>query len=100
MSGGAAALRQETPATSRDVPDAVRERVLERAGYCCEYHAPDGTRCSSRTGLQIEHSKPFAIFRTHDEKPLRLRAFALRSGAGLGATSLWPVPAPATVGPP
>ena len=58
------------PANSHAVPDAVRERVLERAGYRCEYRAPDGTRCSSRTGLQVEHSKPFAIFRSHDEKHL------------------------------
>ena len=25
-------------------------------------------RCTSRTGLEIEHVKPFAIFRDHDER--------------------------------
>jgi hypothetical protein len=25
-------------------------------------------RCTSRTGLEIEHAKPFAIFRDHDER--------------------------------
>jgi hypothetical protein len=46
----------------------VRERVLERAGYLCEFRGPDGTQCTSRTGLEIEHVKPFAIFRDHDER--------------------------------
>ena len=44
---------------------------MERAGYRCEYHGPDGTRCSSRTGLQVEHTLPFAVYRTHEEKSLR-----------------------------
>jgi 5-methylcytosine-specific restriction endonuclease McrA len=58
-------------APSRHVPAEVRERVLERAGYQCQYRGPDGTRCSSRTGLQVEHTRPFAIYRTHEEKHLR-----------------------------
>ena len=59
------------PATSRHVPAEVRERVLERAAYRCEYRAPDGTRCRSRTRLEIEHQRPFAIFQSHDERFLR-----------------------------
>jgi hypothetical protein len=58
------------PARSRYLPSEVRERVLERAGHRCEFRGPDGTRCTSRTGLQIEHVKPFAIFRDHDERSL------------------------------
>ena len=50
------------------MPSEVRERVLERAGYRCEFRGPDGTRCMSRTGLEIEHTKPFAIFHDHDER--------------------------------
>jgi len=61
----------EPAAPHRHVPAAVRERVLERAGYRCEYRGPDGTRCSSRTGLQVEHTLPFAVYRTHEEKYLR-----------------------------
>jgi hypothetical protein len=56
------------PARSRHVPARVREWVLARAGYRCEFRGPDGTRCTSRTGLEIEHVKPFAIFRDHDER--------------------------------
>jgi hypothetical protein len=59
-------------AKSRYIPSEVRERVHERAGYECEYRGPDGTRCRARTGLQIEHLRPFAIFRSHDERWLRL----------------------------
>ena len=59
------------PATSRDVPAAVRERVFARAEYQCEYRAPDGTRCSCRTKLELEHLRPFAVFRSHDERYLR-----------------------------
>jgi hypothetical protein len=32
------------PAKSRYLPARVRERVLERAGYRCEFRGPDGTR--------------------------------------------------------
>ena len=59
-------------AKSRYIPSHVRERVHERAAYQCEYRGPDGTRCRARTGLEIEHERPFAIHRSHDEKYLRL----------------------------
>ena len=59
-------------AKSRYIPSHLRERVHERAGYQCEYRGPDGTRCQSRTGLEIEHERPFALHRSHDERYLRL----------------------------
>jgi len=60
------------PQESRYLSSAVQERVHERAGYQCEYKSPDGRRCTSRTGLEIEHERPFAIFRSHDERFLRV----------------------------
>ena len=63
---------KEEGAASRYIPSEVRERIHERAGYQCEYRGPDGTRCRARTGLQIEHLRPFAIYRSHDERFLRL----------------------------
>ena len=60
------------PAESRYIPSHLRERVHARANYQCEYQSPDGTRCSSRTGLEIEHQRPFALHRSHDEKYLKL----------------------------
>ena len=65
------AEKQAKPTPSRYIPSEVRERVLERAGYQCEYRGPDGVRCSCRTGLQIEHTKPFAVWRSHDERFLK-----------------------------
>ena len=59
-------------AKSRYIPSHVRERVHERANHQCQYRGPDGTRCRSRTGLEIEHQRPFALFRSHDEKYLQL----------------------------
>ena len=33
--------------------------------------AGTGTRCSSRTGLELEHTRPFGVSPTHDEKLLK-----------------------------
>ena len=60
-----------TEAPSRYVTSAVRERVFARAGYQCEYRSWDGTRCSSRTGLELEHTRPFGVVPSHDEKLLK-----------------------------
>ena len=59
---------KDEPARSRYVRSELRERVYARAGHRCEFKSNDGTRCSSRTGLQIEHTRPFAVFRSHDER--------------------------------
>ncbi len=64
--------RGKVLAESRYIPSHVRERVHERAGYQCQYRGPDGTPCRSRTGLQIEHLRPFALYRSHDERFLGL----------------------------
>ncbi len=47
-------------AGSRYIRSSVRERVLERAGYQCEFRGPGGVRCSWRTGLEIDHVDPYA----------------------------------------
>jgi hypothetical protein len=80
------------PAKSHYVPSARRERAFERAGRLvafghaggCEYTAPEGTRCTSRTGLEIEHERPFAIYHSHDERYLRV------SFPAWGASMAWP----------
>ncbi len=58
-------------AESRYIPSEVRERVFERAGHQCQYRSANGTRCSARTRLEIEHVRPFAIYRSHEERFLR-----------------------------
>ena len=65
-------ILKEEPQRSRYISSEVRERVHERATYQCEYRSPDGTRCTSRTGLEIEHERPFAIFHSHDERFLKV----------------------------
>ena len=60
------------PATSRHVPAAVRDRVFQRASYQCQFTCTDGTRCTARTGLQIEHTVPFGKRPEHDESTLQI----------------------------
>lgn len=68
--------KAKTPAQykkpSRYIAADVRERVFEKAEYRCEYRSPEGRRCSARTGLEIEHTRPFAVFQSHEETDLRL----------------------------
>src|SRR5690606_31730579 len=61
------AILQGTPAPgngheSRYVPKQVCLQVRLRSGDRCEYVDPvTKRRCSSRTGLQFDHVKPFAM---------------------------------------
>jgi hypothetical protein len=61
-------------AESRYISSGVRERVHARADYQCEFVGQGGTRCRARTGLEVEHEKPLALYHSHDEKYLRLTA--------------------------
>src|SRR5215470_8398160 len=45
---------------SRWIPSAVREVVLERGGYQCQFRGPDGTRCIQRTCVQVDHIQAFS----------------------------------------
>src|SRR5262249_26954747 len=45
---------------SRWIPSAVRELVLERGGYQCQFRGPDGTRCIQRTCVQVDHIQAFS----------------------------------------
>ena len=64
-------IPENEKAKSRHIPSEVREHVLKRAGFQCTFRGLDGTRCSSRTGLEIEHQRPFAIYHSHDERFLK-----------------------------
>lgn len=50
----------EVSARSRAIPQPLRDQILIRAEQQCEYRAPDGTRCSARTHLDIDHVLPYA----------------------------------------
>ena len=64
--------KKDEPAKSRYVASEVSERVHERGGYQCVFCGPDGTRCTARAGLHVDHESPFGIFRSNDEGILRL----------------------------
>ncbi len=49
------------PAESdRYVPTGLRDEVLHRAHYRCEFVSHHGTQCEERTRLEIDHIEPFA----------------------------------------
>ena len=50
----------------------VERKTRERANHQCEYTSPDGHRCSSTHGTQIDHSIPLALGGTSEIKNLRL----------------------------
>jgi len=60
-----------TSQRSRYIPSKVREQVLERAGYRCEFVTPGGGRCEERTGLHIDHVLPFGKGGSSDASNLR-----------------------------
>ena len=57
---------------SRYIPSPVRERVLERAGYQCEWTGTGGVRCSARAGLEIDHIRSYAKGGGRNEANLRV----------------------------
>ena len=63
---------KDQPARSRYIPSEAIERVHARGNHQCEFKSDDGRRCQSRTRLQVEHERPFAIFRSHNERFRRL----------------------------
>ena len=61
---------------SRHIPEDVRDAVWIRDGGQCSFHGPDGTRCHSKHGLQIDHEIPYAAGGTNDISNLRLLCVA------------------------
>jgi 5-methylcytosine-specific restriction endonuclease McrA len=57
---------------TRHIPAAVRDEVFVRDGSSCCYVSPDGVRCSSRMGLEIDHVQPFGIGGGHESENLRV----------------------------
>ena len=48
------------------------KRTIERADYLCEYTSQSGIRCNARHDLEVHHSTPFAICKSHSEANLSL----------------------------
>ena len=66
------APRREGHERSRYIPSSVRERLLERADYQCEYRGLGGVRCAARTRLEVDHIDPVGKGGSHGEENLRV----------------------------
>jgi 5-methylcytosine-specific restriction endonuclease McrA len=73
---GAASLdsrrREYDDARTRHIPDEVRDEIFVRDHGACTYVGPDGTRCLSKRGVEVDHIQPFGVGGTHDPLNLRL----------------------------
>ena len=52
---------KEKPRGRRGIPAATVHHVWKRDGGCCIAILPDGTRCSSKIGLQVDHLRPISF---------------------------------------
>ncbi len=66
------APRREGHERSRYTPSSVRERLLERADYQCEFRGPSGVRCTARTRLEVDHIVPVGKGGSRGEENLRV----------------------------
>lgn len=57
---------------SRYIPQRVRDKLYHEYSGQCAYTAPDGTRCTCRKSLQVDHIYPFGAGGTNNMENLRL----------------------------
>src|SRR3954463_15519068 len=57
---------------SRNIPDAIKRAVYERAQGGCEFVGDDGRRCSETGGLELDHIEGFARTHVHSVEGIRL----------------------------
>src|SRR3954451_8876142 len=62
----------ESTSWSRNIPDAIKRAVYERAQGCCEFVGDDGRRCTERGGLELDHVEGFARTHVHSVDGIRL----------------------------
>jgi len=63
---------RQPKARTRRIPLSVKREVGRRDKHQCAYVAPDGTRCTEKRHLQIDHIMPFSTGGTNDPENLRL----------------------------
>ncbi len=66
------APRREGHQRARCIRSSVRERLLERADYPCEFRGPSGVRSTARTRLEVDHIEPVGKGGSCDEENLRV----------------------------
>jgi hypothetical protein len=62
----------ESMSWSRNIPDAIKRAVYERAQGCCEFVGDEGRRCSETGGLELDHVEGFARTHVHSVEGIRL----------------------------
>ncbi|MFL5443567.1 MAG: hypothetical protein ACJ78W_03580, partial [Myxococcales bacterium] len=62
----------ESTSWSRNIPDAIKRAVYERAQGCCEFVADNGRKCSETGGLELDHVEGFARTHVHSVEGIRL----------------------------
>ncbi|MFL5290108.1 MAG: HNH endonuclease [Myxococcales bacterium] len=62
----------ESTSWSRNIPDAIKRAVYERAQGRCEFVGDDGRRCSETGGLELDHVEGFARTHVHSVEGIRL----------------------------
>ena len=65
----------------RQIPVAVRDRVLERDGYQCSFVSKAGGRCACKVDLEIDHVIPLGRGGSSEESNLRTLCRAHNLGA-------------------
>lgn len=55
-----AASNRRMRSRTRKIPKWIRRQVWKRDQGTCVYQAADGRRCGSRTGLELDHIRPWA----------------------------------------
>ena len=67
---------QAGPATSRDIPDAIKRAVYERDQGRCAFVGDRGRRCGATGGLEFHHLDGFAQVPVHDIGRIQLHCRA------------------------
>ena len=60
------------PRGRKGIPAAIVHQIWQRDGYCCVNDLPDGSRCSAKIGLQVDHLRPVAFGQDNRLENLRL----------------------------
>lgn len=75
--------RRASGGRSRAIPLSVKDTVWRRDGGRCSFTTPDGRRCGTRAGLEVDHIRPWALGGVSDD-PDNLRLLC-RAHNGLEA---------------
>ncbi|MBI5168278.1 MAG: HNH endonuclease [Candidatus Eisenbacteria bacterium] len=61
FASGVKCRSQRSEATTRAIPDAIKQQVFARDGAACTFVGADGKRCGSTWRLELDHVLPVAL---------------------------------------